>query len=709
MRKVLAMVGMIALGASIAQATDEVFAVETGTIQVAGPRPAPNGDNFFNIEGLNFAEANRSYGVARWDLNALRAALNTQYGTGNWAVQRVELLLTQSNAAFSATGGVSVFYTTDDTTDIKTNASPLTYPFFDGGGAPDMPIVESDPLQSYTFTPVATGTVETYTLFNSGDTGQRAAFAADIAGDASGKVTLAFVDGDAFVAATYRGQASAPGVPGPRLRIEVRAINGNNPPKANAGVDQSVTDVDQNGSESVSLNGSASVDTDGSIVSYVWTENAVQIATGATPSVSLAVGTHTITLTVTDNGTATDTDTVQVTVLAGNIPPVADAGANFEVTDADLSGAEMIALNGTGSFDQDDSIASYEWSEYYGGVIGTTAILNVNAAVGTHTYKLKVTDQDGATDIDVVTVRVLPGDVIAGTDFDFFFDVVSSNITPPVGTLGTAGVNPASGFQVFQRNLSPSIPFALLDDTNAGFPTDNIGLANSKKLDAFFGVTDLRDNATPTPLNPSGTGVATWTFDISGYTSITVQIDMAAMGNFEVTGTVASPRDYNDWTASVDGGTPFPIFTSSIDEAATTTYVLESGRIAPVADSDDPMYINGVQLSNVFRTYAAAIPGSGSQLTITLSSSSDGTSECYAFDNVYVTGRLPGGCPGGNQCDQGDVDSDCDVDLTDLAVLLAHFGTPSGATRSIGDLDNDGDVDLTDLARLLSVFGLNCL
>ncbi len=77
-----------------------------------------------------------------------------------------------------------------------------------------------------------------------------------------------------------------------------------------------MTDSDGNGSETVTLNGSASSDPDGTISSYVWKEGATQIATGATPSVNLAVGTHTITLTVTDNGGATATDTVVVTVNA---------------------------------------------------------------------------------------------------------------------------------------------------------------------------------------------------------------------------------------------------------------------------------------------------------------------------------------------------------------------------------------------------------
>ena len=106
--------------------------------------------------------------------------------------------------------------------------------------------------------------------------------------------------------------------------------------------DQTVTDTDNNGSQQVTLNGSGSSDPDGSITSYVWKEGSTQIATGVSPSVTLAVGTHTITLTVTDNGSPalTDTDTVVITVespsAGDNVPPsilaVTATDSSIEVT-----------------------------------------------------------------------------------------------------------------------------------------------------------------------------------------------------------------------------------------------------------------------------------------------------------------------------------------------------------------------------------------
>ena len=56
----------------------------------------------------------------------------------------------------------------------------------------------------------------------------------------------------------------------------------------------------------------------------------------------------------------------------------------------------------------------------------------------------------------------------------------------------------------------------------------------------------------------------------------------------------------------------------------------------------------------------------------------------------------------------GDLDLDCDVDLDDLAALLAGFGAAGGAFHSQGDTDWDADVDLSDLARVLADLGAVC-
>jgi probable HAF family extracellular repeat protein len=53
----------------------------------------------------------------------------------------------------------------------------------------------------------------------------------------------------------------------------------------------------------------------------------------------------------------------------------------------------------------------------------------------------------------------------------------------------------------------------------------------------------------------------------------------------------------------------------------------------------------------------------------------------------------------------GDTDADDDVDISDLARLLLHFGMSGNVTDADGDSDCDGAVTLADLATLLTNFG----
>jgi hypothetical protein len=55
----------------------------------------------------------------------------------------------------------------------------------------------------------------------------------------------------------------------------------------------------------------------------------------------------------------------------------------------------------------------------------------------------------------------------------------------------------------------------------------------------------------------------------------------------------------------------------------------------------------------------------------------------------------------------GDVDADGDVDLADLATLLAAYDTCAGdpGYNPAADLDDDGCVELSDLAMLLANYG----
>lgn len=69
---------------------------------------------------------------------------------------------------------------------------------------------------------------------------------------------------------------------------------------------------------------------------------------------------------------------------------------------------------------------------------------------------------------------------------------------------------------------------------------------------------------------------------------------------------------------------------------------------------------------------------------------------------IYVA-DFSGLCP-------GDLDFDADVDLSDLAILLAHYGECSGDPEYwiFADIDRRGCVGLEDLAILLGNYGTTC-
>lgn len=135
------------------------------------------------------------------------------------------------------------------------------------------------------------------------------------------------------------------------VTIEVRRIN--QPPIAWAGEDQTLIDTDGNGVETVTLDGSASTDPDGTIVTRQWLLQQAVIATGATAHITLPVGTFTIMLRVIDDAGAVSEDTVTVTVQAQAntapvISPVADQTVKenqkvtFEVKAEDIDGDAVV-------------------------------------------------------------------------------------------------------------------------------------------------------------------------------------------------------------------------------------------------------------------------------------------------------------------------------------------------------------------------------
>ncbi len=201
------------------------------------------------------------------------------------------------------------------------------------------------------------------------------------------------------------------------VQVTVNGLALNQPPVANAGANQTITAP----VNSVFLNGSGSFDPDGTIAIYNWVTVSgpgsitINNSNTATPSViGLQVGVYTFKLTVTDNGGASASDQVFVTVLPPSLlpnqAPVANAGTNLTITLPDNS----VSLNGTSSFDPDGTISAYSWSQVSGPSGATLAGVNTSTPtasqliVGQYVFQLNVTDNNGATNSDQVTVTVNP-------------------------------------------------------------------------------------------------------------------------------------------------------------------------------------------------------------------------------------------------------------------------------------------------------------
>lgn len=195
------------------------------------------------------------------------------------------------------------------------------------------------------------------------------------------------------------------------VQITVRPIP-NDGPIANAGPDRSLNA----GVTAVTLDGSSSTDSDGTIETYTWTQtggpNTAKIDNPENVVVNvsdLVPGTYVFRLTVKDDQGASDQDTVTIIVLEDtNEGPIAEAGDNKTL---DL-GATEVTLDGSASYDPDGSITKYFWKQTAGPVkVLIETPDNVRTKItrltpGNYEFQLTVTDDKGISNLDKVSVIV---------------------------------------------------------------------------------------------------------------------------------------------------------------------------------------------------------------------------------------------------------------------------------------------------------------
>lgn len=228
----------------------------------------------------------------------------------------------------------------------------------------------------------------------SDDSAQSPTFTADVAGDYV--VQLVVSDGTA---------SSDPDT------VTVQVSDANQPPVADAGPDQSVTTGD-----SVTLDGSQSLDPDEDLITYSWEFSQVPDGSAATISDTTAVsprftadidGVYSVLLTVSDPVGLESSDSVEITAETANSAPIANAGPDQNVVTNSL-----VVLDGSASSDADNDGLIYSW-EITTKPEGSTATLDDDSSPNPSftadfdgEYLIDLTVNDGIVSSDADTVVV---------------------------------------------------------------------------------------------------------------------------------------------------------------------------------------------------------------------------------------------------------------------------------------------------------------
>jgi MYXO-CTERM domain-containing protein len=180
--------------------------------------------------------------------------------------------------------------------------------------------------------------------------------------------------------------------------IVVGTPGGNQPPRAEASGPYRAA-----WGEAIEFDGSGSTDGDGTIFSYEWDFGDGSTGVGETVSHTYVdAGGYIVTLVVTDDDGATDSDVTTATVSRpDNVSPTADAGGPYSANLGDT-----VVFDGSGSSDADGTITLYEWDLGDGGTMTGMGGSHVYAAAGTYVVILTVTDNGGATSVDVTSVTI---------------------------------------------------------------------------------------------------------------------------------------------------------------------------------------------------------------------------------------------------------------------------------------------------------------
>ena len=380
------------------------------------------------------------------------------------------------------------------------------------------------------------------------------------------------------------------------------------PPVANAGKDQSIP-VGQ----ATALNGTASSSPAG-IRSFAWVKTSGPAVNMVSPNSAetwinnTLAGTYTFRLTVTDNNGNSAFDDVIVTVGSGTTttPPATSATVANAGKDQSLPVGQATALNGSGSTSS-VGIKSYLWTKVSGPSVNmvspNTSENWINGTVsGTYVFRLTITDNNGATAFDEVTITVGSGTTTTPTPPSTSAPVANAgkDLTLPVGqatALSGSGSTAAAGIKSYAwvkasgpsvNMVSPNSVENWINGTLAGTYvfkltiTDNNGVIASDEvvITVGSGISTTTTTTTSTITGPVANAGKDETLPTGQATVLRGELSTATAGIRSYTWTkfsgptafnIISPTASSSWLNSLVAGTYVFRLTVTDNNGATAT------------------------------------------------------------------------------------------------------------------------------------------
>lgn len=344
-------------------------------------------------------------------------------------------------------------------------------------------------------------------------------------------------------------------------------------------------------------------------------------------------------------------DTCAVT----NEAPVANAGA-----DAVSNTNASVLLDGTGSYDNDGTIVSYQWTQTAGAQVSltdadtSTPSFTAPATADTLSFQLTVTDNNGSTATDSVTISVMTGDsnykpvANAGSDqavtggSTVYLDGSASSDSD--GSIASYAWTQTGGTSVSLTNSNTATPtFTAPNNTDTlTFKltvTDDKGATATDYVQVF--VTGATAYSDPTDTTTTGITITVPTIDTSGgadniqmYASVVIQ-DGTPLENLNA-GNFALEETINGVTQTV----PISSVTtsSSSGSSVSTALVLDSSGSLSSSEVEDIKTAAKSFINNMKDTDYAAVIDFDTDVTVVQGFTNDKTLLTSAIDSISSGG-----------------------------------------------------------------------